>query len=111
MHLVGRPTHVLNEQGTISGTLSGTAYSRSTAISTTQGTATFTFNTKGGSLIGEAATHGRIVGAMVYFTGTAKITKGTGTWARARGSSLQYTGTMNRQNFRVTQHISGSIKY
>jgi hypothetical protein len=110
-HLVGRPGRTLNEQGTLTGTLSGTAYTRSTAISSIQGTGTFTFYPKGGSLSGRASTHARVVGATVYFSGTARITGGSGTWAHVSSSSLQYSGTMDRQNYRVIEHISGSIHY
>lgn len=111
MHLIGRPGHILNEQGSVSGTLPGSVSSRSTTLSSTQGTSTFTFYTKDGSIFGQADTHGRVVGANVYLTGTATITGGSGSWAHASGSGLQYSGVISRQNFHVTEHINGSIRY
>jgi len=111
LHLVGRPGRVLYEKGTISGNLSGSASSRNTTLPENRGTSTFTIYTKGGSFSGQASTHGHVVGASAYFNGTATIVSATGTWAHAKGSSLQYTGVMNRQNFRVTDHILGTIHY
>ena len=111
MHLVGRPGHVLSEKGSISGTLSGSVSSQSVTLPGNKGTSTFTFYTKGGSFSGKASTHGHVVGASAYFEGIATITAGTGVYAHAKGSNLQYTGVMNRQNFRVTDHVSGTIRY
>jgi hypothetical protein len=102
---------VIYEQGTVSGTLSATVSSRSTAINTTQGAGTFTIYPKGGSFSCQAFTHGRLVGSTIYFTGTAKIVSGTGSWAHASSSNMRYTGTMNRQNYRITLHITGTIKH
>lgn len=111
LHLVGRPARVLNEQGSISGTLSGSVSSRIVAISSTHSESTFTFYPGGGSMSGQASTHGRVVGANIYFTGTATITKGTGRWAHVSGSGLQYSGVVNRQNLRAIGHMIGSIRY
>jgi hypothetical protein len=109
MHLVGRPGHTLNESGTVSGTVSGSIYSRGEAITTNIGTATFTIWIKGGSISGRAGTHGHIVGATAYFYGTALITAGSGRLAHAVGSHLRFSGTLNRQNYRVNEHISGTL--
>ncbi len=110
-HLIGRPGHVLTEQGTFTGTLSGTASSRNVTISSTKGTGTFVLYTKSGALSGEGTTHSRTVGATVSYTGTAKITSGTGEWTHASGSELTFSGTVNRQNYRFTEHITGSLRY
>jgi hypothetical protein len=111
LHLVGRPGHVLIEQGTVTGTISGTGYSRNTTIASSRGESTFTVSAKNGTLSGKAATHGRVVGGTAYFVGTATITSGTGSWAHAAGSSLQFNGTMDRQNYNVTDHVTGTIRY
>ncbi len=110
LHLVGRPERVLTEQGTISGSVSGSVSARCVSISSTSGTATFTIYTKGGSFSGKAATRGHVEGASVPFAGTATITGGTGIWAHASGSSLHYSGVMDRQNFRITEHLTGSLR-
>jgi hypothetical protein len=110
MHLVGRPGHVLTHQGALSGTLSGQMYARSVSLSSNRGTATFTFYLKGGTLSGQATISGHVVGAAVPFTGTAKITGGTGSWAHTSGGNLRYSGVMNRQNFHIAEHISGTVR-
>lgn len=112
LHLVGRPGRVLSEQGSISGTLAGAAYARNTALSSTRGEGRFTFYPKGGgSMSGEASTSGHVVGARIYFTGTARVTGGTGVWAHASSSNMHYSGFMERQNFRVTDHLTGTLRY
>lgn len=111
MHLVGRPGHVLTEQGSVSGTYSGSASSRNVALISNQGESTFTLYFKGGSLSGRSTSHGHVVGATAYFTGAGKITGGTGTWAHAAGSSLQFSGTFDRQNYAVTDHVTGTVHY
>lgn len=111
LHLVSRSGHTLIHQGSTSGNLSGAIYTHSVALSTSRGEGTFTFYPKGGSISGRASTRGHVVGATLYFTGTATITGGTGKWAHASGSGLQYSGVMNRQNFHVTEHFSGNIRY
>lgn len=111
LHLVGRAGHVLNHQGTVSGTLTGAVSARSVAFTSTHGEGTFVFYPKGGSISGRATSHGRVVGARVYITGTATIIGGTGKWAHASGSGLQFSGVLNRQNLSVTEHFAGSIRY
>lgn len=112
MHLIGRPGHVLDEQGTVSGSLSGSASSKNTSLPSNEGTTVFTVDyTKGGSMTGKASSHGRVIGPTAYFTGTATITGGTGVWAHARGSHLKFTGVMDRQNYRVEDHVTGTISY
>jgi hypothetical protein len=111
LHLVGRPGHALNQQGTVTGDLPGTVSSRSTTITSTRGEGTFTFYSQGGSMSGRAATHGHIVGATAYFSGIANITGGTGKWARVSGSGLQFSGTLDRQNLSATEHLTGNIEY
>jgi hypothetical protein len=109
MHLIGRPGHVLNEQGSFTGTLSGSIAIHFVSATSTSGTGTFVAYPQGGSISGRTATRGHVVGANVYFSGTMSITSGTGRWAHAAGSGLQFNGVINRQNFHATGHMQGSI--
>ena len=111
MHLVGRPGHLLVEQGRVSGTFSGSAFSRNTALGSNQGVSTFTISSKAGSLSGRASSRGHVVGPTAYFVGSGTITGGTGTWAHAAGSHLQFSGTMDRQNYNVTDRVTGTVRY
>lgn len=110
MHLIGRPGHVLNEQGTFTGTLGGSINVHFTAVTSTSGIGTFLAYPSGGSIAGQTNTKGHVVGANIYFTGTMTITKGTGRWAHASGSGLQFSGVINRQNFHATGHMQGNIR-
>jgi hypothetical protein len=110
VHLVGRPGHIDYAKGTVSGTFSGTTSCRFVTIGSSGGSVTFTiYPASGGSILGRAATHGRVVGPTVYFSGTASIIGGTGRWAHAHGTNLKYAGTSNRQNYRSTSVMHGSI--
>jgi hypothetical protein len=111
LHLVGHPEQVFHEQGSFSGSLSGSVSTRNTASSSSAGEGTFTLYPRGGSISGRGSTHGYIVGAIAYFSGTANITGGTGRWAHATGSNMHYSGTLNRQNLHITEHITGTIRY
>jgi hypothetical protein len=111
LHLVGRPGHVLNEQGTFTGSQSGTIAIRFTSVTSTSGEATFVAYPGGGSVSGHTTTRGHVVGAKVYFGGSMTITGGSGRWAHASGRGLGFSGVVNRQNFHATTHMQGSIRY
>ncbi len=108
--LVGRPGHVNTERGTISGTFRGTIAARFVTNGSNQGTGTFTvYPTGGGSFSGQSTAHGHVVGAFAYFTGVGSITGGTGKWAHASASGLQFHGVLNRQNYHSTSSLTGTI--
>lgn len=110
LRLVGRPGHVLNEQGTFSGSQSGTIAIRFTSVTSTSGEATFTAYPKGGGWVsGRTTTKGRVVGAKVYFGGSMTITGGSGRWAHASGRGLGFSGVVDRRSFHATTHMQGSI--
>jgi hypothetical protein len=110
LHLVGRPGHVLNEQGAFTGSQSGTIAIRFTSVTSTSGAATFAaYSSRGGSVSGTASTKGHVVGARVYFTGVLSVTGGTGRWSHASGRGLRFTGVVDRHNFHATTHIQGTI--
>ena len=110
LRAVGRPAgHILTEQGQFSGTFSGSATIRFTALTSNAGVGTFAFYPAGGSMSGHATTRSHVVGITVYFTGTMAITNGTGKWAHTSGENLHFSGTLNRHNLHVTTYVSGSI--
>lgn len=108
-HLLGRPGHVLAEQGNFTGTVSGPATIHFTLITLTKGTATVVFYPKGGSIGGQASTRSSIQGPNVYFGGVLSIMSGTGKWAHSAGSKLNFSGSFNRVDFQGTAHLSGSL--
>jgi hypothetical protein len=111
LHLIGRPGHVLNEQGTFSGSQSGTIAIRFTSVTSTSGGATFAAYSSAGSISGSTTTKGHVVGAKVYFTGVMSVTGGSGRYAHARGRNLQFSGVVDRRSFHASTHMQGSISY
>ncbi|MFI5009433.1 MAG: hypothetical protein ACHQDY_04075 [Solirubrobacterales bacterium] len=111
LHLVSRTGHVLNYRGSISGTLAGSVYTRSIALSTGHGEGTYTFYPKGGSISGKGTSSGHVVGTYIYFAGVATITGGNGTWAHASSSGMRYSGVVNRQNLHITERFAGNLRY
>jgi hypothetical protein len=109
LHLLGRPGHILNEQGSFTGSQSGTIRIRFTSVTSTSGSATFTAYSSGGSVSGYATTRGRVVGAFAYFGGSMTVTGGTGRWAHAYGRGLGFSGVVDRRSFHATTHMQGSI--
>lgn len=109
LHLVRKAGHVLNEQGSFTGTQSGTIAVRFASVNVVSGSATFAaYSAQGGSVNGRANIKGH-VGATVYFTGTVTITGGTGRWAHASGRNLRFIGTVDPNNFHASAHIEGTI--
>jgi len=108
-HLIGRPGHVLNERGAFTGTITGSISIRFTSLTSNTGTGSFVAYTAGGSFHGQTYTKGHVVGATGYFTGTGSITGGTGRWAHARASNLQFSGVIDRQNLHSTSHLQGNM--
>jgi hypothetical protein len=107
---VGPPGHAFNEKGLVSGTLAGSVAAHVETIASTSGQATITLYLSKGTISGRAPTHGRVVGATAYFEGSMSITGGTGSYAHASGSGLKFKGTINRQNFRVTAQLHGTVR-
>jgi len=108
-HLLGRPSHVLAEQGSFTGTVSGPAIIHFTLITLTSGTATVVFSPAGGSISGRAVTRSEIEGANVYFGGHLTITSSTGKWSHTTGATLGFSGYLNRKTFKGTAHLSGTL--
>ncbi len=54
----------------------------------------------------------RVAGSSTAsFSGTMTITKGSGTYSKAKASALSFSGTIQRSNDAVTVHVSGPMSY
>lgn len=109
LHLTSRHGFTLNEQGTGTGTISGTIYVHLKIVSTKQVTAEMNIYLKGGSITGEASAAYHREGAIGHFAGSLSIVRGTGSYASAHGSGLSFSGTIQRSNYAVTVHVSGAV--
>jgi hypothetical protein len=109
LHLTSHHGFTLNEQGSTSGTISGTIYIHLNVVSTNHVTAEVSIYPSGGSLTGEASASYRPSGAVATFSGTMSVERGTGRYNGAHGSGLSFSGTIQRSNDAVTVHVSGRM--
>lgn len=109
LHLTSHHSFTLNEQGSASGTISGTIYIHLNVVSTNRVTAEVSIYPSGGSLTGSANASYRPAGAVATFSGTMSVTRGTGHYNGAHGSGLAFSGTIQRSNDAVTVRVSGRM--
>lgn len=106
----GPPGHSFVEKGQVTGTLAGSMTAHVETIASNNGQATLTLYLSKGTLSGRAPTHGHVVGPTAYFEGSMTITGGSGSYAHASGSGLRFSGTLDRQNFRVKAQLHGNVR-
>jgi hypothetical protein len=109
LHLTSKQGFTLNEQGSASGTITGSIYIHLHLSSTSKVTAEVSIYPSGGSLSGNGSATYRVEGAYAVFTGTLAITRGSGKYAHARASALRFTGTIQRRGDAVTVRLSGPL--
>jgi hypothetical protein len=111
LHLTSHRGFQINEQGSATGTIRGTIYLHLKVVATNRVTAEVNIYPHGGSLSGRASASYEVAGPSASFTGTLTINRGTGTYARANGGGLRFSGTIQRSNDNTTVHLSGSMSY
>jgi hypothetical protein len=111
LHLQNKHGLVLKESGNAKGSLGGTLYLQLDVTSTRSVTAQVQVYPKGGSISGNAKASYRVAGSTASFSGTLAITKGSGTYSKAKASALSFSGTIQRSNDAVTVHVSGKMSY
>jgi hypothetical protein len=109
LHLTSHHGFTLNEQGTTSGTVSGTIYLHLNITSTNRVTAEVSIYPSGSSITGSATASYHPSGGVASFNGTMTILRGTGRYSGAHGSGLSFTGIVQRVNDAVTVHVSGRM--
>ncbi len=111
LHLENKHGLVLKEGGTAKGSLGGPLYLQLDVTSTRSVTAEVQVYPKGGSISGNAKASYRVAGSTASFSGTLDITKGSGSYSKAKASALSFSGTIQRSNDAVTVHVSGKLSY
>jgi hypothetical protein len=111
LHLQNKKGLELKEAGNAKGSLPGTLYLQLDVTSTRSVTAKVQVYPKGGSISGNAKASYSVAGSTAKFSGTLAITKGTGTYSKAKASALSFSGTIQRSNDAVTVHVSGKMSY
>jgi hypothetical protein len=111
LHLTSKQGFTLNEQGSATGTITGTIYIHLHLTSTSKVTAEVSIYPSGGSLSGSGSAAYRVEGGVAAFTGTLAITRGSGKYAHARASGLRFTGTIQRRGDAVAVRLSGPLSF
>jgi hypothetical protein len=109
LHATSKHEFTLNEQGSASGTITGTIYVHLTVVSTDRVTAEVNIYPRGGSITGYGTASYRRGSATATFSGSASIARGSGSYAHAHGSGLSFSGTIARSNDAITVHMSGTV--
>jgi hypothetical protein len=109
LHLTSKQGFTLNEQGLASGTVRGKIYVHLSIVSSSRVTAELSIYPRGGSLTAHGSASYHKQSTLARFSGTMSIERGTGSYARARGSGLSFSGTIQRSNDAVTVHVAGRV--
>jgi hypothetical protein len=109
LHRTSHHGFTLNEEGSASGTISGTIYIHLKIVSTNRVTAEVSIYPSGSSITGYATADYRPAGAVASFSGTMTVERGTGRYSGAHGTGLSFTGTVQRSNDAVTVRVSGRM--
>jgi hypothetical protein len=100
----------IEASGTVSGTLRGSMAAHIVISSASRMTSSFEGTGGSGSLTGKGVANYGVSGNTIYYTGTATVTGGTGTYAHAHATSVRFEGTMNRTQKKITMHINGALQ-
>ncbi|MGC2372839.1 MAG: hypothetical protein WA484_03090 [Solirubrobacteraceae bacterium] len=111
LHLQNKHGIELKEGGNAKGTLGGPLYLQLKVTSTRSVSAKVQVYPSGGSISGNAKASYRVAGSTATFSGTLAITKGSGTYSKAKASALSFSGTIQRSNDAVTVRVSGKMSY
>jgi hypothetical protein len=108
LHLTSKQGFTLNEQGPASGTVGGTLYVHLKIVSSTRVTAEISLYPHGGSITCSGSASYKREGSTANFAGGLSIDRGTGSYAKAHGSGLSFSGTIQRSNDAIDVHVSGT---
>ncbi len=108
LHLTSKQGFTLNEEGPASGTVGGTLYVHLKIVSSTRVTAEISLYPHGGSITCSGSAGYKREGSTAHFAGALSIDRGTGSYAKAHGSGLSFSGTIQRSNDAIAVHVSGT---
>ena len=111
LHLENKHGIELKEGGTAKGNLPGPLYLQLKVTSTRGVSAKVEVYPGKSSISGSATASYHVSGSTAAFSGTMEVTKGSGTYSKAKASALKFSGTIQRSNDAVTVHVSGPMSY
>jgi hypothetical protein len=109
LQLTGKHEFTLNEQGSGSGTITGTIYVHLTVVSTSEVSAEVNVYSSGSSITGRATASYKRGHTQGSFSGSLSIVRGTGRYDRAHGSGLSFTGTIQRSGDAIAVEVRGPV--
>jgi hypothetical protein len=109
LHLTSKHEFTLNEQGSGSGTITGTIYVHLTVVSTSRVSAEVNVYSSGSSITGRASAGYERGHTQGSFSGSLSIVRGTGRYDRAHGSGLSFTGTIQRSGDAIAVEVRGPV--
>jgi hypothetical protein len=110
LHLKSKHGFTLNEQGSVSGTITGTIYVHLTAVSTSRVTAEVNIYPSGGSLSATGSANYHRGATTATFSGSMSISRGTGRYSHVRSSNLSFSGTIyESMNDAITVRVTGTV--
>jgi hypothetical protein len=108
LHLTSKQGFTLNEEGPAAGTVGGTIYVHLKIVSSTRVTAEISIYPRGGSITCVGSASYKREGSSANFSGSLSIERGTGSYAHARGSGLNFSGTIQRSNDAIAVRVGGT---
>jgi hypothetical protein len=109
LHATYKHEFTLYEQGSASGTFTGTLSVRMTLVSTSRATAQIKIVRSGGSISGYATATYRRSRGTASFSGTLTVTGGSGSYTHVHGSGLSFSGTIAQSNDAIAVQMSGTL--
>jgi hypothetical protein len=110
LHLTSKHGFTLNEQGSASGTVTGTIYVHLTATSSTRVKAEVNIYHGGSSISGDATANYHRAGGTESFSGSMSIDRGTGSYDHVHGSGLSFSGAIaESKDDAITVYVSGNV--
>ncbi len=109
LRLTSKHGFTLDEQGSATGTFSGTIHVRLTILSSSRVRAEVSISRSGGSISGEATATYHRSSASASFSGSLSVSSGTGRYSHAHGSGLSFGGTIQNSDDAIAVHLSGPI--
>lgn len=110
LQLTSKHDFTLNERGSATGTIAGLIYVHLTAVSSSRVTVEVNIYPHGGSISGSGSGAYHRSGSTAHFSGAMSFGRGSGKYARAHGSNLRFSGTIEESNRdAITVFVAGTV--
>ncbi len=112
LRLTNNDVNVHEASGSASGTFDNIrVHLRINVEDASKMTAQFSTNGSRGGLTGIGVANYNVSGSILRFSGTSRITGGSGAYTNARGHGIRIEGVMNRLKETLTMSFNGNMSY